>query len=84
MMSKKIIATEWVGWYGITAILLAYALVSLQIILVESYGFQLLNLTGAIALIIISSARHIKQLMVLNSIWALVAMISIIRLTFTL
>lgn len=38
---------EIIGWYGMGAILLAYALVSFNFLSVSSTIYQLLNFTGA-------------------------------------
>ncbi len=75
ILRRKI--TETVGWYGMCAILGAYALLSLKII---SPGplYQLLNLSGAIALIIDSWPDRNWQIIVLNSIWAAIGIYSVI------
>ncbi|MCX6717439.1 MAG: hypothetical protein NTU76_02070 [Candidatus Taylorbacteria bacterium] len=40
--------TETLGWYGVVAVVLAYALLSFKILNSDSLLFQGLNLTGAI------------------------------------
>ncbi len=68
---------SFLGWYGAFAIVLAYALVSFNVIPSKGWIFQLLNLTGAIGLIIISTIKGVKQTLVLNVFWALIAIIAI-------
>lgn len=71
---------ELVGWYGTTAILGAYALVSFGIINAESITFQLLNLSGALGIIVISFVRNVKQTIVLNLFWAAIAILALARI----
>jgi hypothetical protein len=81
MMNKKYL-TEIVGWYGMTAILLAYTLANFRFIAIGSFEYQILNLTGALGIVVISVAKKAKQPAVLNIIWAVVALIAIIGLMF--
>jgi len=69
------------GWYGVLAILAAYALLSFKVIGSDSLPYQLLNLTGAGGLIIETAAKRDVQPVVLNAIWAAVALVAIIRIT---
>lgn len=71
---------EVAGWYGIAAILGAYALVSFSVIESNSFLFQALNLTGAIGVIWISYVKGVKQSVVLNVVWAIIAVIAIFKL----
>lgn len=68
-----------IGWYGIVAVLLAFALTSWRII-PQGWSSNLLNLTGAIAIVIQTASRRVYQPAVLNSIWTLIALAAIIRL----
>ncbi len=70
---------EAAGWYGTAAILLAYGLVSFELISANGTVFQLLNLSGALGIIIISVRKNVKQSVVLNVIWAIVALIALVR-----
>ena len=81
MINKKNLA-EIVGWYGMTAILAAYILVSSKTIPANGYAYQLLNLTGAIGILTISLAKKVKQSVALNVIWAFVALAAIVSLAF--
>lgn len=68
------------GWYGVLAILAAYALLSFKVIDADSLPYQLLNLTGAIGIMIVAATKKDTQPVVLNVVWALVALVAIIRL----
>ena len=72
---------EIFGWYGAVAILLAFLLVSFKIIPASGYVYQLLNFTGAFGLVIISIAKKVKQSIVLNIFWAIIAIVAIVSLT---
>lgn len=76
---KHLIA-EIAGWYGALAILTGYALVSFNIVDSDGLAFQLLNLTGAMGIFIISVVKHVGQSIALNVFWAAVAIIAIFNI----
>ena len=76
--------TEVVGWYGVGAILLAYFLISFNLIKSNSLIYQFLNLTGAFAMIEISFVKKLFQSVFLNFVWSFIAIISLIRILFPL
>lgn len=76
----KNLSIQIVGWYGVIAILLAYALVNFEVIIIKSYAYQLLNLTGAIGIAITAASKKDKQPVVLNIVWITIALIAIINL----
>jgi len=78
-MNKKL-ATEIVGWYGVMAVLLAYALTAFAVIASASWAFVLLNLTGALALALMAYRKKDRQPMVLNVVWALIALVALFEL----
>ena len=78
-MNKKILV-ETIGWYGMAAILLAYILVSFKVIASDSATFQLLNLTGALGVAVISIRQKAKQPAALNLVWAVVALVALVQL----
>jgi hypothetical protein len=71
---------SWLGWYGVLAILAAYALVSFEVVEVKSYAYQLLNLSGALGIVVVAAAKKDRQPVVLNLVWAVVALVAIIEL----
>lgn len=68
------------GWYGVLAILAAYALLTFGVVAAKSYAYQLLNLTGALGIITEAAAKKDVQPVVLNIVWAAVAVIALIGL----
>lgn len=79
MMKQKII-NEAIGWYGTCAIILAYALTSFGYLSPSTLLYQLLNITGALGIVFISLKKKAYQPGVLNIIWAVIALIAILRL----
>jgi len=77
MRSKAIGA---LGWYGVAAILLAYVLVSFNIISAQSWQYQLLNFTGASGVLVISYMKQARQPALLNLVWAVIALAALIGL----
>jgi hypothetical protein len=71
---------DMIGWYGVLAILAAYGLLSFKVIGSNSLAYQLLNLTGAVALIIETAAKRDVQPVALNIVWAAVALVAIVRI----
>jgi len=84
-MIKKIkkMITEDIGWYGTIAILTAYALLNFSIISANSLSYQILNGTGALAIVYHSFKKKDYQPGVLNVMWFILAMIGIIRIIIT-
>jgi hypothetical protein len=79
-MKKQNILAEIAGWYGTIAILLAYALVSFGVVSSDSAAFQLLNLTGAMGIIVIAVNKKVMQSVILNLFWAVVALIALVNI----
>jgi hypothetical protein len=70
---------ELYGWYGMAAILLAYALASFSVIDARGLPFQILNGTGALGIVLVSFRRKAYQPGVLNIAWTLIAIAAIIK-----
>lgn len=68
-----------VGWAGVSFILLAFTLTTFGVIDAKDIGYGILNLFGALGIIVSSYAKKDFQPVILNIIWLLVATISIIR-----
>ena len=71
---------EFFGWYGTVAIILAYALVSFSVIEAGNIWYQILNLTGALGIVVVSFNKKTYQPGVLNLIWTVIALIAILRM----
>jgi hypothetical protein len=79
-MSGSRLFAEIVGWYGTSAIVLAYILVSFKAISPTGLPYQLLNLTGAFGIIVISLVKKVRQSRVLNIFWAAIAILALLNL----
>jgi hypothetical protein len=79
-MNQKII-DETIGWYGTGAIVIAFALVSFNVLSASTFLYQILNGTGALGIVYVSLKKNAYQPGVLNIIWAIIALIAIIRLS---
>jgi hypothetical protein len=73
-------AVSVIGWYGVLAIISAYALVSFGIVGFHSLGYQLLNLTGAIAIVSEAYSKKDYQPVVLNILWSVIALVALAQI----
>jgi hypothetical protein len=69
---------EGLAWYGAVAILTAYFLVSFKVVPPDSALYQVLNLTGAIGLLVISLIKRVFQTVAVNAFWAAIALIALV------
>ena len=69
-----------IGWIGMVLIMVAYFLISFDIVTVHNIWFQLLNIVGSFGLVLVAFGRRGWQPMVLNIIWILIAIIAMIRI----
>jgi hypothetical protein len=77
---KKLIT--FLGWYGVSAIVLAYFLLSFSYLDSNNIWYQILNITGSVGLIIESAQEKDYPSSVLNIIWAAIALVSILKIIF--
>ncbi|MFZ6000213.1 MAG: CBU_0592 family membrane protein [Bacteroidota bacterium] len=68
------------GWIGSVEVILAYGLNSFQKINSDSLSFQLLNLTGAVFLIVNTIYYGAYPSTMINIVWVLIAIPAIIRI----
>jgi hypothetical protein len=71
---------EIIGWIGAVEVIIAYALNSNGKLKSDSAVFQLLNLTGALFLIVNTWFNESYPSMVINIIWTAIAVIALIRI----
>ena len=71
---------EALGWYGVVAILIAYALVSFNYIGAQSFVFQILNLTGSAGIAVDAFKNKDRPAAVLNVVYALIGVIALARI----
>ncbi|MFA6428245.1 MAG: hypothetical protein WCW02_01750 [Candidatus Buchananbacteria bacterium] len=74
-MFKKM--TEFSEWLGIIAIILAYFLLSFNLILAHSLLYLGLNLVGSAVIVISSFSKKDYQPGVLNIFWLLITIITL-------
>ena len=68
------------GWIGVVSLLCGYALVSFGYLQTQSAWFHVLNLVGAVGLLIETSYVRNWQPVVVNSIYGALAIYAIIRI----
>ncbi len=71
---------EIIGWAGTLAILFAYFLVSFRKISSSSKEYQLLNLFGAMGIIINSAIHGALPSLGLNTVWLLIALFALYKI----
>jgi hypothetical protein len=74
--------TELCGWYGMSALIVAYALASFGIIQGNGIAYQVLNISGGIGLMIIAAAKNVVQSVLLNIFWIIIGLTAIINILF--
>lgn len=67
------------AWFGTLCILLGYTLTSFNLISNTDPIYHGLNLIGAVGIISVTLPRHIYQSVFLNGIWAIVAIVSLLK-----
>lgn len=70
---------ELVGWYGMAAILAAYALSTFEVI-EQRWLFQCLNFTGAAGVGWVCWRKRTWQAFWLELIWSAIALVALVRL----
>lgn len=78
-MSRKFFV-EAIGWIGAAEVIIAYALNSSGTLESDSIVFQMLNLTGAIFLIVNTWFNKAYPSMFINIIWTIIAIAALIRI----
>lgn len=78
MIRKKV--TNVLGWTGVILILAAYILNTFHVLDAGSLWYHLLNVAGALGIVIETSAKKDWEPAVLNIVWGIVALIALLRL----
>ena len=78
MGKKKIV--EVAGWYGTIAIVLAYMLLSFSVLRSTDLAYQVLNVTGALGIVLDSFYKRDYQPAVLNIIWVFIGFFALLRI----
>lgn len=74
-----LIMKQIIGWIGVGLIVSAYTLNVFGLLRASDLTYCILNLLGAIGIIVSSYAKRDFQPIILNSIWVIVAIVGIIR-----
>ena len=80
MSQRWRVLVEILGWYGLIAVVIAYASVSLSFVSPNSYLYQFLNLGGAVGLGLVAFVKKAYQNGVLNLVWGAIAVLALVRL----
>lgn len=70
---------EIIGWFGAIAILIAYLLVSIKRISPTSKAYQMLNLLGALGIVVNSLVHNAIPSAGLNITWSVIALYGLIN-----
>lgn len=73
---------DYLGWGGVGLLLLAYILLSSEVILGASYTYQLIALIGCLAIAVEAMHKRDLQPAVLNFVFVLIAIAAIGRIAF--
>lgn len=82
-MQKEKVSNSWVlardvfSWLGAVAIVFAYFALTMDLLGENSWGYAVLNLTGAVAVLIGAYYKQDYQPVFLNIVWALIALYSL-------
>jgi len=71
---------EAIGWIGAVEVILAYGLNSSGKLKSDSVVFQILNLTGAVFLIVRTWYDESYPSMAINIIWTVIAIVALIKI----
>lgn len=77
--ARKIVI-EIFGWYGMAAVISAYAMLSFGYLQPTDVLYQFFNATGSLGLILISLHKQAFQPAALNVIWIVVATLALLRM----
>ncbi len=80
LQQRPHLLAQIVGWYGAVAIITGFLLVSFEVIKPNTISYQLLNLSGALGLLILGIDRHVRQSVIVNLFWILIAVLALVRL----
>jgi hypothetical protein len=74
-MKRRLI--EVGGWIGAVMVILAYSLVSFQVIDASNWVYSLLNIVGGIGLIAVSIVKKAYQPVLINIFWICIAVLAL-------
>ncbi len=72
---------ELIGWVGFVLIVSAYLFLTVKLFEANSANYHVMNLTGALCMVVNAKHKGASSLFWLNIVWALVAIIGLLKLT---
>ncbi|HEU5114580.1 MAG TPA: hypothetical protein VFT82_02320 [Candidatus Paceibacterota bacterium] len=75
---KKNLIINVCGWYGVIALIGAYAALSYGVWTANDSVFQVFNVTGSLVIVIKALAQKDWPAVVLNIIWAVIGFVALI------
>jgi len=82
LKNKKMTPANLCGWYGMSAMIIGYILVSFNMVAADGLPYQLLNITGAAGLLIVAESKHVIQSVLANTFWLLIGLVILCRILF--
>lgn len=76
-MKKRKKLIEEIGWAGAFAVILGYALTSFNVVSVNSWVYHVLNLFGSLGIIVLATAKHTEQTVIVGSVRGIIAFVSL-------
>jgi hypothetical protein len=70
---------EQIGWIGFVLIVGAYLFVTIKFLDVPSPVYHLMNLAGALCMVVNAGHKEARPLFWLNVVWSLIAVIGLIH-----
>jgi hypothetical protein len=71
---------EQIGWLGFFLIISAYLFVTIKVVEVSSAAYHLMNLTGALCMVVNARHNRARPLFWLNIVWSLIAIMGLLQL----
>lgn len=81
MVSNSNVWVDVVGWLGAVALLVAYSLVSTKRVEGDSLGYQLLNASGSVLLMVNTAYYGAYPSAFVNVVWLAIALYALRRFT---
>jgi hypothetical protein len=77
---KRHPAIEAIGWVSAVLIIVAYGLLTFNVLSPHSALYLIMNIVGSLGLVAIAEVKKLFQSVILNIIWAAVALVALVQL----
>jgi hypothetical protein len=78
--SKALLVGDIVGWIGAASLIAAYLLISFCGVSADTFLYQILNVVGAVGLLVLAFARKAYPSAATNIVWLLIGALAILGL----